>query len=185
VSLSSTPRGGFCRFSAPHGNDKVMSIMVRQMRQAFTLAAITLRYSTAAAEQPPVTVISPCECRDNHGTGRWAVKNDPSTPPTDASAIQSVTLSDMSRWPGIDVQLNWQSERTGRENNWYSLTRRVVAVKVEADGDPQIVRPSQSTAETQPRLQPVLLRVSAMISHISRSQNARLYNQIHHCGFSV
>jgi hypothetical protein len=25
--------------------------------------------------------------------------------------------------------------RTGRENNWYSLTGRVVAVKVEADGD--------------------------------------------------
>jgi hypothetical protein len=38
-------------------------------------------------------------------------------------------------WPGIGVQLNWQSERTGRENNWYSLTGRVVAVKVEADGD--------------------------------------------------
>jgi hypothetical protein len=38
-------------------------------------------------------------------------------------------------WPGIDVQLNWQSKRTGRENNWYALTGRVVAVKVEADGD--------------------------------------------------
>jgi hypothetical protein len=33
------------------------------------------------------------------------------------------------------VQLTWQSERTGRENNWYALTGRVVAVKVEADGD--------------------------------------------------
>src|SRR2546422_10452750 len=30
-----------------------------------------------------------CECRDNHGEHRWAVKNDPSTPPVDASAIQA------------------------------------------------------------------------------------------------
>jgi hypothetical protein len=46
-----------------------------------------------------------------------------------------VTPSDVYSWPGIGVQLNWQSERTGRENNWYSLTGRDVAVKVEADGD--------------------------------------------------
>jgi hypothetical protein len=41
----------------------------------------------------------------------------------------------MFSWPGIGVELNWQSERTGRENNWYSLTGRAVAVKIEADGD--------------------------------------------------
>jgi hypothetical protein len=79
--------------------------------------------------------ISPCECRDNHGKDQWALKNDPSTPPTDASAIQSITPSDMYRWPGIDVQLTWQSERTGIENKWFALTGRVIAVKVEADGD--------------------------------------------------
>jgi len=38
----------------------------------------------------------------------------------------------MFSWPGFDAQLTWQSERTGRENNWYSLTGRVVAVKAEA-----------------------------------------------------
>jgi hypothetical protein len=38
-------------------------------------------------------------------------------------------------WLAIGVQLNSQSERTGRENSWYSLTGRVVAVKVETDGD--------------------------------------------------
>src|SRR6266550_4374669 len=38
---------------------------------------------------------------DSHGTGRWAVKIDPSLPPTDASAIQSVTPSDIYGWPGI------------------------------------------------------------------------------------
>jgi hypothetical protein len=41
----------------------------------------------------------------------------------------------MFSWPGIGVQLSWQSERTGIENNCYALTGRVVAVKVEADGD--------------------------------------------------
>ena len=32
-------------------------------------------------------------------------------------------------------QLTWQSERTGIENKWFALTGRVVAVKVEVDGD--------------------------------------------------
>jgi hypothetical protein len=90
---------------------------------------------TAATESPPVTFLSPCECRDNHGKHRWSVKNDPATPPTDARAIQSVTPSDVYSWPGPDVPLTQQSERTGIENNWYALTGRVVAVKVEQDGD--------------------------------------------------
>jgi hypothetical protein len=33
------------------------------------------------------------------------------------------------------VQLTWQSERTGIEQKWFALTGRVVAAKVEADGD--------------------------------------------------
>jgi len=40
-----------------------------------------------------------------------------------------------STGPGLNVPLTWESERTGIENNWYALTGRVVAVKVEADGD--------------------------------------------------
>jgi hypothetical protein len=99
------------------------------------VATIVFVCSTAAAEQPVVTVVSPCECQDNHGKGRWAVKNDPSTPPADASAIQAVTPSDVFGWPGMDAPLTWQSERTGIENKWFALTGRVVAVKVEADGD--------------------------------------------------
>jgi len=56
-------------------------------------------------------------------------------PPTDAIAIQAVTPSDIFNCSGTNVHLTWQSERTGIENNWYALTGRVVAVKVEADGD--------------------------------------------------
>ena len=49
--------------------------------------------------------------------------------------IEAVAPSDVFSWPGIDVQLTWQSERTGIENKWFARTGRVVAVKVEADGD--------------------------------------------------
>ena len=104
-------------------------------RTTFTITAIAFACSTAAAELTPVTLESPCECRDNHGEHRWAVKNDPSTPPTDASAIQAVTPSDVFSWPGPAEHLTQSSERTGIENNWFALTGRVVAVKVEMDGD--------------------------------------------------
>src|SRR5260370_27612561 len=91
--------------------------------------------SSAAASQPPVTFESPCECRDNHGEHRWAVKNDPSTPPVDASAIQAVTPSDVFSWPGPGVRLTQHSERTGIETKWFALTGRVIALKAETDGD--------------------------------------------------
>jgi hypothetical protein len=46
-----------------------------------------------------------------------------------------VTPSDVLSWPGPDVHLTQSSSRTGIENNWFALTGRVVAVKVETDGD--------------------------------------------------
>ena len=107
------------------------------MTRATTLiiAAGAFLSCAAAAMSPPVTFESPCECRDNHGKHRWSVKNDPSLPPADANAIQAVTPSDIYSWPGPDVRLTQQSERTGIENKWFALTGRVVALKVETDGD--------------------------------------------------
>src|SRR6266704_6735116 len=81
----------------------------------FTIAAVAFLCGAAAATSPPVTFESPCECRDNHGEHRWAVKNDPSTPPVDASAIQAVTPSDVFIWPGPAEHLTQSSERTGSE----------------------------------------------------------------------
>jgi hypothetical protein len=49
--------------------------------------------------------------------------------------MQSVTPSDIYNWAGPNVPLTQSSERTGIENNWFALTGRVVALKVEADGD--------------------------------------------------
>jgi hypothetical protein len=104
------------------------------MRPTFTIAVAFL-CSTAAPASEPLTCDSPCDCHNAHGKGRWAVKTDSSLPPTDASVIQAVTPSDIFSWPGPDVPLTMRSERTGIENNWYALTGRVVALKVEADGD--------------------------------------------------
>src|SRR5437660_10927783 len=100
-----------------------------------TIAVGFLCITAAAAPQLPVTFESPCECRDNHGEHRWAVKNDPSTPPVDASTIQAVTPSDVFSWPGPAEHLTQSSERTGIEHNWFALTGRVVAVKVGMDGE--------------------------------------------------
>src|SRR5436190_10482096 len=102
----------------------------------YTIAAVGLVCGALlAAPQPAVTFESPCECHDNHGEHRWSVKNDPSTPPVDASAIQAVTPLDVFSWSGPAEHLTQSSERTGIENNWFALTGKVVAVKVETDGD--------------------------------------------------
>ena len=105
------------------------------MRVTFTIATLAFLCCAAAATPPLVTFESPCSCHDNHGKHRWSVKIDPSLPPTDANAIQSVTPSDVYSWPGPDVPLTQSSQRTGIENKWFALTGRVVVLKVETDGD--------------------------------------------------
>ena len=106
-----------------------------QRARTLTIVGIALLGITAAAAPEPVTCDSPCECHNAHGKGRWSVKTDPSLPPTDTSLIQAVTRSDIFSWPGPDVPLTMQSERTGIENHWYALTGRVVDPRIEADGD--------------------------------------------------
>src|SRR5512133_1920727 len=100
-----------------------------------TLIVAALLCSTAAAAPQAVKCESPCSCSSAHGKGRWSVKNDPEAPPTDTSTIQAVIPSDIFSWAGPDVHLTQQSERTGLEQKWFAVTGRVVAVKVEADGD--------------------------------------------------
>src|SRR5215831_8715865 len=102
------------------------------------IAALVCSTAVAATESTApesMTCDLPCDCHDAYGEGRWSVKIDTSLPPTDASAIQAVTPSDMFSWPGPDVPLKMQSERTGIENKWFALTGRVVELKVEEDGD--------------------------------------------------
>jgi hypothetical protein len=106
-------------------------------RATFTIAAIVLVCGTTAAA-PLVTFESPCECRENHGKSRWAEKNDPSLPPTDASAIQAVTPSDIFGWQGPTEFLKRSSARIAAEEKWYALTGRVVEIRAEEDGDVHI-----------------------------------------------
>src|SRR5215467_9037681 len=96
------------------------------MNYPATLIITALVCSTAAAAAEPVACDSPCDCHDAHGEGRWSVKTDASLPPTDASAIQAVTPSDIFSWPGPDAPITMQSEHTGIENKWFALTDRVV-----------------------------------------------------------
>jgi hypothetical protein len=64
-----------CLFCSPRGNDKVIYLVAMTRPATFTIAAVAFLCS-AAANSPPVTFESPCECRDAHGKARLAVKND-------------------------------------------------------------------------------------------------------------
>jgi hypothetical protein len=74
-------------------------------RATFTIA-IALVCSTAAAA-PEVVFVSPCECQGFHGKNRWVAKTDVSPVPSDKSAIQSITPSQIYAWEGLgpDVDL--------------------------------------------------------------------------------
>jgi hypothetical protein len=65
----------FCLFCSPHGNDKMICTVAMMRVIAFTIALAFL-CSSAAAEQPTVTFVSPCECQGFHGVNRWVAKPD-------------------------------------------------------------------------------------------------------------
>jgi len=108
--------------------------MLAMIRATLTIAAVALLCATAGPT-PLVTYESPCECRDDHGKARWAEKNDPLLLPTDVSAIQAVTPSDIFSWQGPTEFLKRSSARIRAEQKWYALTGRVVEIRAEEDGD--------------------------------------------------
>ena len=97
-----------------------------------------LRHRFAIRQVPTVTFLSPCECQGFHGKNRWVTKTDWSPVPSDKSAIQSVTPSQIYGWEGLGPNVlltGTTEERMPSEQKWYALTGRVVDLKVEADGD--------------------------------------------------
>lgn len=99
---------------------------------------IAVGFLCIAAAAPEVIFVSPCECQGFHGKNRWVTKTDLSPVPSNKSAIQSVTPSQIYAWEGLgpDVELTrYTEERMPSEQKWYALTGRVVGLKVEADGD--------------------------------------------------
>jgi hypothetical protein len=102
------------------------------------LAFVAIASTFAKPPAPDVTFVSPCECIGFHGKNRWVAKTDLSPVPSDKSAIQAVTPSQIYAWEGLgpDVDLTGTTEeRMPSEQKWYALTGRVVDAKVEADGD--------------------------------------------------
>ena len=105
----------------------------------FPLLAFFVIASTFGKKPAPtVTFVSPCECIAFHGVNRWVAKTDLTPVPSDKSAIQAITPSQIYAWEGLgpDVDINDYAEaRLPAEEKWYALTGRVVDAKVEADGD--------------------------------------------------
>src|ERR1700746_548888 len=97
-------------------------------RVSFALLAFVAIASTfAKPPAPDVTFVSPCECIGFHGIHRWVTKTDQAPVPSDKSAIQSVTPSQIYAWEGLgpDVELTATSERFPAEQKWSALTSRV------------------------------------------------------------
>ena len=108
------------------------------MRRAlFALLVFLVASIFAKSTAPEVTFVSPCESIGFHSKNRWVTKTDLTPVPSDKSAIQSVTPSQIYAWEGLgpDVELTATTERMPSEQKWYALTGRVVDAKVEADGD--------------------------------------------------
>jgi hypothetical protein len=104
---------------------------------AFVVASAFARSAAA----PEVTFVSPCECQGFHGKNRWIAKTDLSPVPSENSAIQSVTPSQIYAWEGLGPNVELTEERMPSEQKWYALTGRVVDAKVEADGSVLICAP--------------------------------------------
>jgi hypothetical protein len=114
-------------------------------RAVFPGLLATLVVASAVAQSVAagtVTFVSPCECQDQRNGSRWAAKTDPSPVPLDESAIQSIMPSQVYEWkgpqPNVPLTPNTQT-RIPAEQKWYTLTGRVVKLKVEGDCDMTLV----------------------------------------------
>jgi hypothetical protein len=114
----------------------------RALLPALLASVVVASAFAKSATARTVTFTSPCECQAQKSGSRWAVKTDRSPVPWDKSVIESVTPSQIYEWKGPEpnVALTPETEtRIPAEQKWYNLTGRVVAVKVEADGDITLV----------------------------------------------
>jgi len=91
-------------------------------RALFIVLALFVVASTLGQEPAPnVTFVSPCECIAFHGVNRWVTKTDLSPVPSDKSAIQAITPSQIYAWKGLapDVDMTDYTEaRLPSEQKW-------------------------------------------------------------------
>jgi hypothetical protein len=76
-----------------------------------TTFTIAVGFLCIAAAAPEVIFVSPCECQGFHGKTRWITKTDQAPVPSDKSAIQPITPSQIYAWEGLgsDVDLTRHS----------------------------------------------------------------------------
>ena len=73
----------------------------------FVLVVFVAIASTFGKEPAPtVTFASPCECIAFHGVNRWVAKTDLTPVPSDKSAIQAITPSQIYAWEGMGPDVN-------------------------------------------------------------------------------
>jgi hypothetical protein len=102
------------------------------MKIAPSFAAIFAYVFIAAAGGAPM-VIAPCDCLVMKGEERWSAKTDPQPAPINTANLARITPADMCAWsvptePVTDARIE-------AEQKWYALVCRIVAMKLEADGD--------------------------------------------------
>jgi hypothetical protein len=101
------------------------------------LVAVVPDFASSASTKPvAVTFSSPCLCQGAHHKDRWSAKTDAEVVP-DSSKITAITPSKIYNWRGVGTKagLTRQSKRIASEERWFSLTGRVVDVRIEGDGD--------------------------------------------------
>lgn len=87
----------------------------------------------AFAGKKPV-LIEPCDCTAV-GTGeeRWTVKTDPQPAPVNTATVPQITPADMCAWQAPSQPVG--ETRTADEQKFYALVCKIVAMKLEDDGD--------------------------------------------------
>ena len=98
----------------------------------FRVIAVSVCAFALSAAKPAV-VIPPCECGAMKGEARWAAKTDPQLAPVNTAAVTRITPDEMYAWPVPSESVT--EARIAAEQQWYALACRIVAIKIEADGD--------------------------------------------------
>src|ERR1700730_16051666 len=86
-----------------------------------TAVTVAVLFPCTAATAPEVTFVSPRECIGFHGKNRWIAKTDLSPVPSDKSAIQPVTPSQIYTWEGLGPNFDltgYTEARLPPEQKW-------------------------------------------------------------------
>src|SRR4029077_6019596 len=91
---------------APMRYRKIVADKLSAAGAPFALLIFVVASAFAKTPAPEVIFISPCECQGFHGKHRWIVKTDFTPVPSDKSAIQLVTPSQIYAWEGLGADAN-------------------------------------------------------------------------------